>query len=155
MKIKRQLKEGLHTDFSNRDKIKDLLLFETMNNPGGKLVSLKEYRDSMPALQQELYYITGDSRNTLEKSPHLEIMRKQNYDVLFMTDPIDEFVLPSIGEIDGKKLKCVNKGDVKFDESIQKELEDAIAMRLIEGYESPISHLKAYAENDKIELLAM
>ena len=120
----RQLKEGLHTDFSNRDKIKDLLLFETMNNPDGKLVSLKEYRDSMPALQQELYYITGDSRNTLEKSPHLEIMRKQNYDVLFMTDPIDEFVLPSIGEIDGKKLKCVNKGDVKFDESIQKELEE-------------------------------
>ena len=120
----RQLKEGLHTDFSNRDKIKDLLLFETMNNADGKLVSLKEYRDSMPALQQELYYLTGDSRNTLEKSPHLEIMRKQGYDVLFMTDPIDEFVLPSVGEIDGKKLKCVNKGDVKFDESIQKELEE-------------------------------
>lgn len=120
----RQLKEGLHTDFSNRDKIKDLLLFETMNNADGKLVSLKEYRDSMPALQQELYYLTGDSRNTLEKSPHLEIMRKQSYDVLFMTDPIDEFILPSVGEIGGKKLKCVNKGDVKFDESIQKELEE-------------------------------
>lgn len=120
----RLLKEGLHTDFANKDRIKDLLLFETMNNPEGKLVTLKEYREKMPALQQELYYITGDSRTTLENSPHLEIMRKQSYDVLFMTDPIDEFILPSVGEIDGKKLKCVNKGDVKFDESIQKELEE-------------------------------
>ncbi len=120
----RLIKEGVHMDFANREKLQNLLLFETMNGPKGKLVTLKEYRDAMPALQQEIYYITGDSRETLESSPHLEILRKENYDVLFMTDPIDEWVISEIGTYDGKKLKSVNKGDVKFDESIQKELEE-------------------------------
>ena len=120
----RLIKEGVHMDFANREKLQNLLLFETMNGPKGKLVTLKEYRDAMPALQQEIYYITGDSRETLESSPHLEILRKENYNVLFMTDPIDEWVISEIGTYDGKKLKSVNKGDVKFDESIQKELEE-------------------------------
>ena len=120
----RLIKEGVHMDFANREKLQNLLLFETMNGPKGKLVTLKEYREAMPALQQEIYYITGDSRETLESSPHLEILRKENYDVLFMTDPIDEWVISEIGTYDGKKLKSVNKGDVKFDESIQKELEE-------------------------------
>ena len=120
----RLIKEGVHMDFANREKLQNLLLFETMNGPRGKLVTLKEYRDAMPALQQEIYYITGDSRETLESSPHLEILRKENYDVLFMTDPIDEWVISEVGTYDGKKLKSVNKGDVKFDESIQKELEE-------------------------------
>ena len=120
----RLIKEGVHMDFANREKLQNLLLFETMNGPKGKLVTLKEYRDAMPALQQEIYYITGDSRETLESSPHLEILRKENYDVLFMTDPIDEWVISEVGTYDGKKLKSVNKGDVKFDESIQKELEE-------------------------------
>ena len=120
----RLIKEGVHTDFANREKLQNLLLFETMNSEKGKLVTLKEYRDAMPALQQEIYYITGDNRDVLENSPHLEILRKQNYDVLLMTDPIDEFVVSGITEFDSKKLKCVNKGDVKLDESIQKDLEE-------------------------------
>ena len=120
----RLIKEGVHTDYTNREKLQNLLLFETMNNPKGKLVTLKEYRNAMPALQQDIYYLTGDNREALENSPHLEILRKQNYDVLFMTDPIDEFVVSGIPEYESKKLKSVNKGDVKFDESIQKELEE-------------------------------
>jgi molecular chaperone HtpG len=120
----RLIKEGVHTDYANREKLQNLLLFETMNNPSGKLVTLKEYRNAMPALQQDIYYLTGDSRSALENSPHLEILRKQNYDVLFMTDPIDEFVVSGIPEYESKKLKSVNKGEVKFDESIQKELEE-------------------------------
>ena len=120
----RLIKEGVHTDYANREKLQNLLLFETMNNPKGKLVTLKEYRNAMPALQQDIYYLTGDNREALENSPHLEILRKQNYDVLFMTDPIDEFVVSGIPEYESKKLKSVNKGDVKFDESIQKELEE-------------------------------
>lgn len=120
----RLIKEGVHTDYANREKLQNLLLFETMNNPSGKLVTLKEYRNAMPALQQDIYYLTGDNRAALENSPHLEILRKQNYDVLFMTDPIDEFVVSGIPEYESKKLKSVNKGEVKFDESIQKELEE-------------------------------
>ena len=120
----RLIKEGVHTDYANREKLQNLLLFETMNSPKGKLVTLKEYRNAMPALQQDIYYLTGDSREALENSPHLEILRKQNYDVLFMTDPIDEFVVSGIPEYESKKLKSVNKGEVKFDESIQKDLEE-------------------------------
>ena len=120
----RLIKEGVHTDYANKEKLQDLLLFETMNSPKGKLVTLKEYRNAMPALQQEIYYITGDNRETLENSPHLEILRKENYDVLLMTDPIDEFVVSGITEYESKKLKSVNKGNVKFDESIQKDLEE-------------------------------
>jgi molecular chaperone HtpG len=78
----------------------------------------------MPVLQQDIYYITGDSRATLENSPHLEILRKQQYDVLLMTDPIDEFVVSNMREFDSRKLKSVNKGEVKLDESIQKDLDE-------------------------------
>ena len=120
----RLIKEGVHTDYANREKLQNLLLFETMNSPKGKLLTLKEYRNAMPALQQEIYYLTGDNREALENSPHLEILRKQNYDVLFMTDPIDEFVVSGIPEYESKKLKSVNKGEVKLDESIQKDLEE-------------------------------
>ncbi|MBO4649554.1 MAG: molecular chaperone HtpG [Lentisphaeria bacterium] len=120
----RLIKEGVHTDYANREKLQNLLLFETMNNPKGKLVTLKEYRNAMPALQQDIYYLTGDNREALENCPHLEILRKQNYDVLFMTDPIDEFVVSGMPEYESKKFKSVNKGDVKFDESIQKDLEE-------------------------------
>ena len=114
----------MHTDYANREKLQNLLLFETMNNPKGKLVTLKEYREAMPALQQDIYYLTGDNREALENSPHLEILRKEKYDVLFMTDPIDEFVVSGMQEYDSKKLRSVNKGEVKLDESIQKELEE-------------------------------
>lgn len=120
----RLIKEGVHTDYANREKLQNLLLFETMNNPKGKLVTLKEYREAMPALQQDIYYLTGDNREALENSPHLEILRKEKYDVLFMTDPIDEFVVSGMQEYDSKKLRSVNKGEVKLDESIQKELEE-------------------------------
>lgn len=120
----RLIKEGVHSDYANREKLQKLLLFETLNNPDGKLVSLQEYRDAMPVLQQDIYYITGDSRATLENSPHLEILRKQQYDVLLMTDPIDEFVVSNMREFDSRKMKSVNKGEVKLDESIQKDLDE-------------------------------
>lgn len=120
----RLIKEGVHSDYANREKLQDLLLFETMNSPKGKLVSLKEYSDAMPATQKEIYYATGESREALENSPHLEILRRQNFDVLFMTDPVDEWVTGEMGTYAEKKLKSIAKGDVKFDESVQKELEE-------------------------------
>ena len=120
------LKEGIHTDFTNKDRIQDLVLFETMNNNPAKLVSLKEYVHAMPAKQKEIYYITGESRNAVENSPHLEFFRKNGFDVLFMTDPIDEWVVQSLLEYDGRKLKAVGKGDIDIDEKeAEKKLEKA------------------------------
>ena len=117
------LKEGLHTDYLNRDKLQELVMFETMNSEPGKLVSLKEYVTAMPEKQKEIYYITGEERTVLENSPHLELLRKNGYDVLFMIDPIDEWVVQSLTEYDGKKLKAVGKGDIELDEDSKKETE--------------------------------
>ncbi|MBO5682163.1 MAG: molecular chaperone HtpG, partial [Lentisphaeria bacterium] len=69
------IKGGVHTDFNNNVKLQDLLLFESMNS--GKLMTLKEYSDAMPATQKAIYYITGDRREALEFSPQLEMFRKQ------------------------------------------------------------------------------
>ncbi len=123
----RFLKEGTHSDFANKEKLQDLLLFETLRNPAGKLVSLKEYVDAMPAGQKEIYCIAGDSRDGLANSPHLELFKSKGYDVILMTDPIDEWVVESIREYSGKHLKSVAKGKVELDEKSQKELDEKTA----------------------------
>lgn len=115
------LKEGLHSDFANKEKLQELVLFETMNNESAKLISLKEYTTAMSSKQKEIYYITGENRTVLENSPHLELLRKNGYDVLFMIDPIDEWVVQSLTEYDGKKLKAVGKGEIELDEDSKKE----------------------------------
>ncbi len=116
------LKGGVHTDYSNKEKLQDLLLFESMNS--GKLVSLKEYSDAMPATQKAIYYITGDRREALEHSLQLEMFRKQGYDVLFLYEPMDEIIMDDVAKYAEKDLVSVLKGEVKFDESVQKELDE-------------------------------
>ena len=111
----RHIKEGMHADYSNKEKLQELLLFETMKNEVGKLMSLKDYVDMMPEGQKEIYYIVGESRNVLENSPHLEVFRSKGYDVLFMTDPIDEFVVSGLSKYADKDIKAVGKGDINFD----------------------------------------
>lgn len=106
------LKEGVHFDYANRDKLQELLLFESTATDAGSFVSLKEYQERMPEGQEEIYFITGTSRTALEQSPHLEIFRKKGYEVLFLTDPVDEWVVQGLPEYGGKKLKAVDRGDV-------------------------------------------
>ena len=79
----------------------------------------------MPEGQKEIYFITGTSRETLEQSPHLEIFRSKGYEVLFMTDPVDEWVVQSLTEYDGKKLKAVDRGDVELDSEEEKKEKEA------------------------------
>ena len=110
----RFIKEGMHTDHTNKEKLQELLLFETMNQKPGKLISLKDYVDTMAPDQKNIYYVIGESRSVLENSPHLEIFRSKGYDVLFMTDPIDEFVISGMFEYDKKQIKAVGKGDIDF-----------------------------------------
>jgi molecular chaperone HtpG len=117
------LKEGMHSDFANKDRIKELLVFETMNSEPGKLTSLKEYVSAMPENQKDIYYIIGENRKQLENSPHLEFFKKAGYDVIFMTDPIDEWVVQSLTDYNEKKVKSVIKGDIELDESEQEEIE--------------------------------
>ena len=107
----RILKEGLHTDFTNAEKLKDLVMYESMNTEPGKRITLDEYVAAMPESQSEIYYITGDKRESVASSPALEYFRKQGYDVLFMTDPIDDWVMQSMFQYAKKNFKSIVKGD--------------------------------------------
>ena len=121
----RILKEGLHTDRINAEKIKDLVLYESMNTPEGKRITLKEYVDAMPESQKDIYFISGEKREAVAASPALEYFRKMGYDVLFMTDPIDEWVMQSMYQYAQKYFKSVNKGDFEDKESEEKVKADA------------------------------
>lgn len=109
------LKEGLHTDFTNAEKLKDLVLYGSMNTPEDKKITLAEYVSAMPENQPAIYYITGDKRESVESNPGLEYFRKQGYDVLFMTDPIDEWVMQSMNQYAKKNFVSIIKDGLEID----------------------------------------
>jgi len=117
------IKEGLHTDFENKDKLADLLRYRTTKSED-KLISLQEYLDNMKPDQETIYYITGDNLSTLINSPHLEQLREKDYEVLLMTDPVDEWVTMSMTEYKEKKFKSAEKGDIDLDEAKEDKKED-------------------------------
>ncbi len=117
----RIIKEGLHTDRPNAEKLKDLVLYESMNSDPGKRITLKEYVNAMPESQKDIYFITGEKRESVASSPALEYFKSKGFDVLFMTDPIDEWVMQSMYQYDQKFFKSVTKGDFE-----DKELEEKV-----------------------------
>lgn len=114
------LKEGVVSAPEYREKILDLLLFESSADPG-KLTSLGEYVSRMKEEQQEIFYLSGESRKAVEASPHLEAAAAKGYEVLYMIDAVDEFVLPALTEYQGKQLKSMGKGEVEFGSDLEKE----------------------------------
>ena len=118
------LKEGIEVDPSNKDKIKDLLLFESSKTDPGKYVSLKEYTERTVLDQKEIYYTTGTSRSAVENSPHLEVFKKKEIEVLFMIEPVDEFILSGFGEYDKKKLKSIAQGDLDLGTEEENKIAD-------------------------------
>ncbi len=122
------LKEGIGQDFANKDRIVDLLYFQSSNDPE-KLTTLADYVSRMKDDQEDIYYLSGESRGVIESSPHLEAFKNKGFEVLYLSDPVDEFMVPALAEYEGKKLKSVGKGEVELgseDEKAQakKELED-------------------------------
>jgi molecular chaperone HtpG len=109
------LKEGLSQDWVNREKLADLLLFESTRTEPGKFTTLMAYLDNMTVSQKEIHYLTGESRELIENSPLLEAFKDRGEEVLLLVDPIDEFVLPALHEYKGKKLVAVDKGQVPGD----------------------------------------
>jgi molecular chaperone HtpG len=107
------LKEGLSRDWNNREKIADLLLFESIQTPAGEFTTLAKYVESMPADQKAIWYLIGEERAMIEHSPYLESFRARGQDVLLLTDHIDEFTLPSLGKYRDKELKAVDRDDVE------------------------------------------
>ena len=108
------LKVGVHTDIENKDKIADLLRYKTTKSED-KWKSLQQYIDDMQPDQKEIYYITGENVAALINSPLLEQLKSKDFEVLLMTDPIDEWVTQALTEYEGKKLKSAEKGDLDLE----------------------------------------
>ena len=116
----RVLKEGVGFDFENKDRIVPLLYFQSSADPE-KLTSLAGYVERMRSDQEEIYYLTGESRTAVESSPHLEAFKEKGYEVLYLVDPVDEFAVQGITEYEEKKLKSVGKGTVELGSEEEKK----------------------------------
>ncbi|EWC59973.1 Chaperone protein HtpG [Actinokineospora spheciospongiae] len=110
----RAVKEGLVQDTDNRDAILEICSFDSTLDPE-QPTSLRGYVERMKEGQQHIYYMTGDSRSVIENSPHLEAFRDKGYEVLVLTDPIDEMWVDAVPEYDGKQFQSIAKGQVDLD----------------------------------------
>ncbi len=106
------LKEGFHMNWENLDELKKLLRFQSTKTADGEFRSLDEYIKDMKEGQEDIYFITGENRKAVEASPHLEVFNDKGIEVLYLIDPIDEWVVQSVTEYESKKLKSVAKGDL-------------------------------------------
>ena len=111
------LKEGPAEDFSNRLRIAKLLRFSSTHTDSPlQTVSFDDYISRMKPEQKKIYYMTAESFNAAKASPHLEIFRKNNIEVLLLSDRIDEWLVGHLVEVEGKHLQSVAKGDLNLDE---------------------------------------
>ncbi len=140
------VKIGLNTDFTNREKLIELLRFESTETQEDEYVTLKEYTGKMKEDQKEIYYLSGDNRQQMLSNPNLEYFRKNGIEVLLLTDPVDVFVIPSINEYDKKPLKSIEKADIDF--KAEKDAEkDALGKNMIE----PVLRIFKETLGDKVE----
>jgi len=105
----RAMKEGVSSDYENKDKLLPLLLFESSHD-AKELTTLTDYAGRMKPEQKEILYLTGESRKVIENSPHLESVRQKDYEVLYLSDPVDELFVQHMHEFQEHKLKSVTKG---------------------------------------------
>lgn len=114
------VKFGVYQNYGiDKDFLKDLILFHSLKTE--KMVSLKEYRDMMKEDQKEIYYICGDSVDSIKKLPQTESVLSKGYDILCLTDDIDEFAVKTLEEYDSKKFKSVSDNDLDIEDEKEKE----------------------------------
>ncbi|RZA22894.1 MAG: molecular chaperone HtpG [Proteobacteria bacterium] len=135
------LKEGLANDFAHKEKIQELALFQSSGVES--YTSLKEYVERMSKDQKEIYFITGDNLEQLKASPYTEKVKQKGYEILYCTDPVDEWVMQSINRFDDKMLRSITKEGLDLDseeekaskeqEVKEKEVEFKDLIRTIQG----------------------
>nr|XP_043626582.1 endoplasmin homolog [Erigeron canadensis] len=121
----KSIKLGIIEDAGNRNRLAKLLRFETTKSDG-KLTSLDQYISRMKSGQKDIFYITGSSKEQLEKSPFLEQLKKKNFEVIFFTDPVDEYLMQYLMDFEDKKFQNVSKEGLKLGkDSKDKEVKES------------------------------
>ena len=136
----RILKEGMHFDSENRETLAQLMRFNSSRcqNFDG-LISLREYADRMRPEQKEIYYITAVNRETIEKSPYLEIFRKKDVEVLYLTDPNDEILLAELQEFEKKPIRSADQANLDLLKDGEKKIVDTTEEP--KDFEATFNHL--------------
>ncbi len=141
----RILKEGIHSDWSNADRIKKLLLYPSAKTAEGSTISLDDYVKAMPETQKDIYYLCAERLEEARHSPQLEQALKHGMDVLFFCDPVDEWLVDSFREYECKKLVDIAKGDVQFGSEEEQKAEK-------EANEKSAADLKGFLDAVKEQL---
>merc|ERR1712180_199894 len=124
----KNLKLGIHEDSTNRKKLADFLRYYSSQS-GDEYTSLKDYVSRMKENQKDIYYITGESKESVQNSAFVERVKKRGFEVIYMIDPIDEYSVQQLKEYEGKNLVCVTKEGLELpeDEEEKKRFEEAKA----------------------------
>jgi len=137
----RVLKEGT-TDSEFKDKLKPLLMFHSSHH-ATEPTSLESYVARMKPGQEAIYYLTGDSRAAVEKSPHLEAFQAKGYEVLYLVDPVDEVLVGHITSFKDHKLQSVGKGDVKLGTEEERQAEEKAREEKTQAHKDLLGTLQA------------
>ncbi len=115
------IKEGASSDFVNREALQKLMRFETSRTKGEDKISFDEYVSGMKEEQKDIYYILGNDREFIEKSPQMEVFKSRDIEVIYVYEPIDDFVMNNVREYDSKSIKSIDSADVDLDTDEKKK----------------------------------
>lgn len=108
------LREGISSDYDNRDRLARLLRFQSTKTSSEELVSLAEYCSRLAEGQEQIYFVTGTDTAAILRDPNLEVFRSRELEVLLLTDPVDEFVLSNLGKFDDHEIVAIDSADLKL-----------------------------------------
>ena len=145
------VKEGLLNDPENRETILDIASFGSTRD-AEQATTLREYVERMKEGQDQIYYLTGGSRATIESSPHLEAFRAKGVEVLILTDPVDEMWVESVGEFDGKRFQSAAKGQVDLDTAEEKDTAEPERDQQQKNFAALLSWLATQLQDDLKEV---
>jgi molecular chaperone HtpG len=141
----RALKEGVSSDHENKARIVSLLRFQSSHDEKN-LTTLKEYVERMKEGQEEIFYLTGESRRIVENSPHLEALKAKGYEVLYLVHSVDELVTQYLTEFEDKKLKSAGKGTVKVGNKEESEQAEKELQQLAEESSELLSFIQRHLD---------